>query len=118
MLLWKREVWLIDHGAALYFHHSWNDLDNAAKPFPMIRDHVFLPLATELEKVNETLREKLSTSTIQSIVDSVPQDWLAGDSTFESTDANRDAYRIFLEERLKHADQFIKEALYARKSLI
>jgi hypothetical protein len=118
MLLWKRDIWLIDHGASLYFHHSWNDLDNASKPFPMIRDHVFLPLASELDQVNQTLQEKLSPSAIQSIVDAIPQDWLASENVFESTDANRNAYRIFLEERLKQADKFIKEAQYARKSLI
>lgn len=118
MLMWKREVWLIDHGASLYFHHSWNDLDNAAKPFPMIRDHVFLPLATELDQVSENLREKLSPSVIRDVVGAIPEDWLAGDHAFESPDANRDAYRSFLEERLNQADKFINEAQNARKSLI
>lgn len=118
MLLWKREVWLIDHGAALYFHHSWNDIENAGKPFPMIRDHVFLPQATELEKVNETFQAKLSPSIIQDIVNAIPREWLEGESAFASPDANREAYRTFLTERLKHADQFIKEAQHARKSLI
>ena len=118
MLLWKRDIWLIDHGASLYFHHSWNDLDNAGKPFPMIRDHVLLPLASQLDEVNATLQEKLTGSAIQRIVDAIPEDWLTGENAFESMDANREAYRTFFEERLKHADKFIKEAQYARKSLI
>ena len=118
MLLWKREVWLIDHCASLYFHHSWNDLDNAAKPFPLIRDHVFLPLASELEQVNATLQEKLTPDSIKRIIDTIPDEWLAGEKAFGTPAANREAYTKFLLDRLKQADQFIKEAQYARKSLI
>lgn len=118
MLLWKRDIWLIDHGAALYFHHSWNDPDNASKPFPMIRDHVFLPQASELGQVNEAMQEKLPAKMIQTIVDAIPSDWLAGEEAFESEAANREAYRRFLQERLNQADKFIKEAQYARQSLI
>src|SRR5215213_1354517 len=57
MLMWQKELWLIDHGAALYFHHSWDNWQEASfSPFVQVKDHVFLPYATELEKVDKELR--------------------------------------------------------------
>ena len=51
MLMWNKELWLIDHGAALYFHHSWTNWEEQSfKPFTQVKDHVLLPWASELEK--------------------------------------------------------------------
>src|SRR5689334_5178361 len=53
MLMWHKELWLIDHGASLYFHHSWDNWQEQAKrPFVQVKDHVLLPQADGLEKVD------------------------------------------------------------------
>src|SRR5687767_1320322 len=77
MLWWNKELWLIDHGASLYFHHTWQSLDNAAKPFASVKDHVLLPRATELTVVNHGLRALLTKERIEAIVSLIPEDWLA-----------------------------------------
>ena len=61
MLWWHKELWLIDHGAALYFHHSWQDWQQPQKPFAKIKDHVLLPLASELDEANITCSAILPT---------------------------------------------------------
>jgi hypothetical protein len=118
MLMWHKELWLIDHGACLYFHHAWNDLENGTKPFPFVKDHVLLPRATSLERVNDELKQKLSQDLIHRITASIPEDWLLDEHVFESADEHRNAYTRFLESRVKHADLFVNEAQHARKSLI
>lgn len=76
ILIWNKELWLIDHGASLYFHHSWKDWEEKAKlPFFLIRNHVLLPRATELEWVDTTFRPLLSDSLIQSIVSIIPEEF-------------------------------------------
>ncbi|PTX14388.1 hypothetical protein C8N40_11153 [Pontibacter mucosus] len=120
MLMWKKELWLIDHGAALYFHHSWNNWEEQAKrPFPQIKDHVLLPLASELEAVDAAFRAVLSSDRIQAILSVIPDSWLKGvESPFESAEEHRQAYAHFLETRLAHSETFVKGADHARKALI
>src|SRR6476661_1896310 len=53
MLMWHKELWLIDHGASLYFHHSWQNFEEQARrPFTQVKDHVLLPQASELDKID------------------------------------------------------------------
>src|SRR5688572_27848504 len=67
MLMWRKELWLIDHGASLYFHHQWNNWEQqAAKPFGQVKDHVLLPWASELESVDQTFRSILAPEKIKS----------------------------------------------------
>jgi hypothetical protein len=117
MLWWHKELWLIDHGAALYFHHSWQDWDQAKRPFPRIKDHVLLPLATELDRVDATFRSILSVDRINAIVSLIPDEWLV-ESPFASPAEHRQAYAQFLISRIKDSEFFVKEAQYARESLI
>ena len=119
MLMWHKELWLIDHGAAFYFHHSWQNLeDQARRPFVQVKDHVLLPLATELETVDQEFRSILTGDLIHSIVSLIPDEWLTGDAPFETAHEHRQAYARFLENRLANTDIFIKEAQNARKALI
>lgn len=120
MLMWKKELWLIDHGAALYFHHAWSNYEEQAKrPFPQIKDHVLLPLATELEAVDQEFRSLLTPERIRAILAAVPDAWLTGvESPFETAEEHRQAYAVFLETRLAHSETFIKGAQDARKALI
>lgn len=118
MLMWHKELWLIDHGASLYFHHSWNDWEQPRRPFPKIKDHVLLLKAKELEEVDFAFRPLLTKQVIQSIVALIPDEWLTDESTFESIEQHRQAYAQFLNTRIANSDFFVKEAQHARESLI
>ena len=83
MLVWHRRLWLIDHGAALYFHHTWNNyLERSRDPFPMIKDHVLLPFASALREVDSKMTGRVTPDIIDSIVKLIPDAWLVGDSSF------------------------------------
>jgi len=119
MLIWHKELWLIDHGASLYFHHSWQNWEEQAKrPFVLIKNHVLLPWAADLEAVDLEYRSILKPEHIRSIVSLIPDVWLEGENTFETKEEHRQAYIKFLETRLAHSDIFLKEALHARETLI
>ncbi|OKL41733.1 HipA family kinase [Pontibacter flavimaris] len=120
MLMWKKELWLIDHGAALFFHHSWGNWEEQAKrPFAQIKDHVLLPLATELEAVNREFSAILTPEVIRAILATIPDTWLLeADSPFETAAEHRQAYATFLETRLAHSETFVTGAQHARKALI
>jgi hypothetical protein len=115
MLMWHKELWLIDHGAALYFHHSWNEWKNGAKPFPKIKDHVLLPIATQIEEVNPLLNAMLTQDKIFEIVNAIPETWLDNNSPFETVAEHRNAYAEFLLARISQSDLFVNEANDARK---
>lgn len=119
MLIWNKQLWLIDHGASLYFHHSLYDVrEQSRKTFMQIKDHVLLPLATELEAADAAFRAILNRERIQSIVSLIPDEWLTDDSVTNSAEENRQIYNTFLETRLAVSDTFVKEAKHAREALI
>lgn len=119
MLMWHKELWLIDHGASLYFHHSWQDWEKKAlMPFTLVKNHVLLPKASELEAVDAEFRLLLPDDLIQSIVKLVPEVWLGREEIFDSAARHRDAYAQFLISRISHSETFVKEARNARASLI
>ncbi|HMH23442.1 MAG TPA: HipA family kinase [Puia sp.] len=119
MLFWNKELWLIDHGAALYFHHSWQNWEEQARsPFTLIKDHVLLPRASELELVDASFCSILGKDLIGAIVSLIPDEWLIVDSPFGSSGEHRQAYTRFLETRISHSEIFVKEAQHARKSII
>ncbi len=118
MLIWHKELWLIDHGASLYFHHSWQNWEEqAVKPFLLIKDHVLLPHATDLELIDKQFKTLLSGERIREIVSMIPDEWLE-DTVFQSTEEHRNAYISFLERRINKSEIFVNEALNARKILI
>lgn len=119
MLVWNKELWLIDHGAALYFHHSWQNWEEQARrPFSMVKDHVLLPQASELEAVDKELRQLITADTIQSIVSLVPDEWLVNGLPGQSPADMRQVYIQFLLIRIETSQTFVKEALHARNALI
>lgn len=119
MLMWHKELWLIDHGAAFYFHHAWENVEQQAKrPFVQVKDHVLLPLASELEALDNSFRELLSPDKILAIVALIPDAWLVTDTPFATPAEHRQAYVQFLETRLAHTEVFVKEAQNARKALV
>lgn len=119
MLMWKNELWLIDHGASLYFHHSWDNWQkHAVSPFSLIKDHVLLPQASELEKINKIYTEKLTPKVVHAIVDLIPDEWLSWNDTLETPESLRNVYKEFLTRRLAASKVFVKEAQDARQALI
>lgn len=119
MLYWNKELWLIDHGASLYFHHSWVNYEKyAVSPFPQIKDHVLLPYASELESVDKEFRAILTDEKIREITNLLPNDWLNWGGEEESPEEIKNVYYNFLTERIHHSDLFVKAAQDARKALI
>jgi len=119
MLLWHKELWLIDHGASLYFHHSWQNWEEQAlRPFTHVKDHVLLPRATELAAVDPGFRSILTSERINNIVSLVPDNWLVTDAPFQSAAEHRNAYIRFLELRIANSAIFLKEAQHAREIFI
>jgi len=119
MLTWHKELWLIDHGASLLFHHSWDNWkEQAVSPFSFIRNHVLLPYASELEGVDKEFREILTDGKIDRIVDLIPENWLHWTLEGETPEDLRNVYRNFLKERLTHSEIFVKEAQHARETLV
>jgi hypothetical protein len=119
MLWWNKELWLIDHGAALYFHHSWSGWeDKAQQPFTLIKDHVLLPRASQLAEVDREFRKLLTPERIRHIVSLIPDEWLAANAPFESPEQHKQAYVRFLELRLAYSENFVKDAQDAREKFI
>ena len=114
MLLWRKELWLIDHGASLYFHHSWqNWQQQVLSPFKLIKDHVLLPRANALSAADATAKAILTEEVITSIVALVPDSWLLVDSPFATAQEQRQAYVSFIKSRLGHSEIFLNEAQHA-----
>lgn len=118
MLLWHKELWLIDHGASLYFHHSWQNWEEQAKrPFVLVKDHVLLPKAAELDAVDSMFKAILTPKLIDSVLALIPDEWLNED-TFQTSETQRAAYATFLNTRIINSTVFVKEAQHARETLI
>ncbi|MES2647485.1 MAG: HipA family kinase [Bacteroidota bacterium] len=108
MLWWHKELWLIDHGAALYFHHSWDNREQQAiRPFMHIKDHVLLPWATEMEAADKECRALLTVEIITGILGLVPDEWLVTNSPFTTAAEHRQAYVSFLTTRMAQSNLFI-----------
>jgi hypothetical protein len=118
LLMWRKELWLIDHGASLYFHHTWSNWEEQSlKPFVQIKDHVLLQWASELHKVDESFRSILTQKKVVSIVGLIPDEWLVNESA-PNADESRKVYQQFLLNRISQSHIFVKEAQHARQVLI
>ncbi|RYY86707.1 MAG: aminotransferase class I and II [Chitinophagaceae bacterium] len=119
MLMWQKELWLIDHGAALYFHHSGSDFAaQAERPFPQIKDHVLLAAASELNAADAFMKNMLTGEVVCAITDALPADWLQAAFPEEAPEAMRAAYCAFLNNRIAGSHHFLKTALDARSAAL
>lgn len=119
LLTWHDRLWLIDHGAALYFHHGWQgEAEAAERPFPMIRDHVLLPFAGDVEAAHAQSLARLSPELFASILADIPDGWLelehANEPVFKDAEAHRARYQQYLERRLQHAGRVLRSITEAR----
>lgn len=111
MLYWHRKLYLIDHGASLYFHHDWESAHKFIEsPFAAIRDHVLLPAAEVLEETAAPMRQRLNQDVFQEIVTQLPEDWLPAEK--------RMPYADLLSRRLHASPKFVEEAVRARAQLV
>lgn len=114
MLIWHKNLWLIDHGASMIFHYDWAHVnDKAASPFVHIKDHVLLRFAKNIPEADAEMRKAITESEVERIMHLIPDDWLEGESHFKSTEEHRLAYIKYFTERLKFAENFVKEAVRA-----
>jgi hypothetical protein len=115
LLTWHGRLWLIDHGASLYFHHAWKDWEAASKrPFAASRDHVLLPFAGAIAETDAALAPELPDEVLRGIVDLVPEEWLQGEPGFPNTAALRAAYVGFLSRRLEEPRGWVGDLEEAR----
>jgi hypothetical protein len=116
ILMWHRRLWLIDHGATLYFHHAREWQSGQARPrdpFPLIKSHVLLEHAPRLADVDEPMARRLEPDVVSEIVSWVPESWLiTGESRRDATEV-RTAYTEYLLERARAPRAFVQEALGA-----
>jgi hypothetical protein len=121
LLLWHRRLWLIDHGAALYTQHGWSDdLDviaaAAGARFPIIREHVLLPIAGSIQDADARLTPRLTDDVIQTAVHAVPDALLEAVPPFPTPERHREAYVTHLTRRLDAPRAWVNEAEEARRA--
>ncbi|WP_026777731.1 HipA family kinase [Polaribacter sp. Hel_I_88] len=115
LLNWHDELWIIDNGASFYFHHNWQTWENhLTRTFPLIKDHVLLPKATELQEASSTIKKLITKEVIAEIIDKIPEDWLISEGDFLNPTEIRAAYNTFLNAKLAMLDELVKEAENAR----
>jgi hypothetical protein len=119
LLWWHKTLYFIDHGASLYFHHNWQNIESMAlSSFPAIRDHVLLPWATSIAEVDATLRSRLTEELFTDVLDQVPDAWLVPEPGAATPEEKRRAYVRYLSRRLSAASSFVEEAIGARAQLV
>ncbi len=119
LLWWHRSLYLIDHGAALYFHHGWRDVETMARsPFKAVRDHILLPWASRIEEADRRLRPLLGARLFARVLDLVPDAWLPAEPGPPTPAGKRQGYLEFLELRLASSASFVEEAVRAHDELV
>lgn len=119
MLIWHKELWLIDHGATFYFHHSWDNWEKAAiSSFPYIKDHVLLPNATQIEEINDEMTALLTDGKLKEITNLIPLEWLVWEGSEMKPEEIREVYFQFLVQRRNHSNNFTKQIHDARETLV
>ena len=114
LLVWHGRLWLIDHGASLYFHHNWPSRGGTAlegvsqRPFIATRDHVLLPFADSIPEADATLAPRLTPEVLHSVVGMIPGEWLADEPGFGSVEEVRSAYVAYLSARLREPRAWVR----------
>jgi hypothetical protein len=121
LLVWHARLWLIDHGAALYFHHGWGPADPLAGSgdrFAEVGQHVLLPWASALPEAAAHLGGTLGGELFDRVLRDVPKSWLEGDRSFRDDGHQRAAYLAWLLARTRALPQVLEEAERAQSLLV
>jgi hypothetical protein len=114
LLVWHDRLWLIDHGAALYFHHDWPGREGptleatAQRPYAAARNHVLLPLSGPASQADAALAPLLTREALRSVAELIPDEWLRDESGFESPQEVRSAYVDYLSSRLAEPRTWVR----------
>ena len=118
LLRWHNNLYLIDHGASLYFHHSWRNLDQAAESrFSQTTQHVLLKWADKLQVADDFLRPLLNQEVFEQVLKNLPDEWLSGNGVEGSPTELKARYLEFFTQRLRSRG-FVQEALEAHAKLL
>ncbi|MBI1376347.1 MAG: aminotransferase class I and II [Frankiales bacterium] len=118
LLRWHGRPWLIDHGAALYFHHDWaHRATAAAKAYPHPGDHVLLPVASSLPEAAERLGPRVAPE-LDEVLALVPDLWLEDEPGFGSADDVRAAYAEVLAARAAAPEAWLDAVEVARAARV
>jgi hypothetical protein len=123
LMLWDGRVWLIDHGAALFDHHSWSRVDEGRtrRAFTQIADHVLLPWAGDVAGADAGLAAELTEEVVRAVVAEVPDELLVDparpDPSVSTPEEARQRYVDYLRTRLGEPRDFAAEADRARRAL-
>jgi hypothetical protein len=119
MLMWHKKLYLIDHGASLFFHHQWETAsDKFGSPFLAIRDHVLLRFAENINDVSQKFKSILNKDRLQSVVTLIPDEWLEGEPFFTSVSDHRAAYLNFLLKRIESSNIFEQEVIRVKANIV
>lgn len=119
MLVWNRELWLIDHGASLYFHHNWEQWeDYVDRPFVQVKDHVLLRYADNIDEVDSKFKSFFTQENLMKILEAVPDEWLEEEGRDLSPEEVRQVYVEFLSRRANNSSVFVDQIKKARESRI
>ncbi len=119
LLVWHRKLYLIDHGAALYFHHNWETMPQKIEsPFPEVAHHILLPWASQIEAAAIEAHERLTPETFARILEQVPAEWLEADSHDLPAEQKRAVYVDFFTRRLAASKVFEEEAIRVHAHLL
>jgi hypothetical protein len=101
LLIWHGGLWLIDHGATLYFHHNWTRAASVVhRPYKW-DDHVLKPFATALPQAGAELAVRLTPALLAEVIALVPDAWL------DDPDADRAAYLEHLTARAAEPEAWL-----------
>ncbi|MGI8963889.1 MAG: HipA family kinase [Thermomicrobiales bacterium] len=118
LLRWHGELWLIDHGAAIYPHHRWtNPAEQGRRGFPEVKDHVLLPKAGSLIDADRRLANVITDSDLWAVIGNIPDAWLEEVGEMGGRDAQREAYLTYFLKRLEAPRPFIAEAERCRTAV-
>jgi hypothetical protein len=118
LLCWHGDLWLIDHGASLFFAHSWGSRATAAtRPYDQVDEHVLLPFADPIGAADEALAGLLTEEAVRAATGVIPDEWLADEPGFAAPDEVRDAYVEVLAGRLERRDAWVPGLEAARARL-
>jgi hypothetical protein len=119
LLKWHKQLYFIDHGAALYFHHNWQNVEEmSASPFKPIRSHVLLPWASVIEEADAQAHTRLNETVFAEILKAVPDAWLLPEPGIPTPEAKRAAYVDYFTRRLDTSSSFVQEAIRAHAELL
>jgi hypothetical protein len=119
LLVWHRKLYPIDHGAALFFHHDWENMERKiTSPFLEIEKHILLRWAAEISQAGAIARERLTRGVLEHILGVVPDAWLESIPGGLSAEERRAGYMNFFTRRLAASAIFEEEAIRAHSRIV